>query len=1727
MPSFPFPGLPVDLRAKSTGPALEREWFDLPSHSSSSSSGASSGGGGGGVVDDGNMVVSVCGSDVHHSLLLSSLSHAQPMRWLSLRAPFAFPRAKSGRLSYEGYVAEGVVRGHWVLKHKYVIPSVALVAIDWLDAAPYESQEVAACMRIAKVRGELQGRDTRVALLVVRSTRFASAEEEAAFVERLSRGIRKAGVDPPAPLRSVLLLISSDAKASVKRLEPLIFDLSLDYYRSAVRRLKAMKGRISRSAQPLLYVRHQLKAAYFSEAIKDVAGAVKHYSHAHSALCQYVAAVNPAVLSTPLAHELRAVGLVVNHRLCRLLLAGSKWSEAIDQFHLHLATFKRCVGLPDLLFAHYDHLSQQFDLFGDLLEQSSYHHPTSHPRQRSQVHSGFFYHTAATYAGKRKINAHLVLSRQRNGSLQGPALLPPAQLAPAAHLGQARLPYSAVMDDPRGVAGFSTFVQSTDPSDLVRSVLSVESGVEHSSVTIHLLNKSCNRYQKEHSERMLVSVASQTASEYFTAKQWRKAQTLFDRIATTYREEQWWMILTNTLMASYHCAKELGQQREVVHYALELLGRYATTTTEQKERIHLHLLTLLSAPPTQGELDGEPSHTVDVPVKYRLIECDAAFLTTPASVVYAYTSLHLVLVLDYHFPLPVTCTTIQLTFNHPQYHLTLQHDDSAPPSASTSSSSPSTSDDEDANGEVSAAPLHLQASSSGVVVCRLHFRPNRSLTLHVELAAASAPSTPLSLVHLISHVLLGPGSRVLRLRSWPNRREDEEVLQPVYTKAGAANGAGGEEEGAGGEQRKAKKKAKKKGGRDVRTAAEREEERRREEEEREMRASALSTKLGSVSIVPPPPAVRVQVSHPSPPLLHEFFPLRIHIDSRTDDLTQATLTVTAVDAERAGGGGDGVGEASTTPPSADGQAEAAAAPGSKGDNHHQDGGEAPSASNSAAGAGSADVDGDAPRVFIRAASAASSFSSSSSAPPPVLAASEFVELTSALPLPRVAPHCAYDAMVYLRLSSLHLHRISLALAYVNGNTAFHQSTTHRLTLTAKPALHIKLKAFTDGSAAITATHPTPHTSHHSPHTHTHTHTHHHSPQSTSSQPSAAAHSPGAGLTPVHLQVHHRTALHCEVDNASPHPLALTDIRLALPKAAFDVEEAAAAADGANSRTAPAGGGADAGLSEALLSSPTLYATRHTDLALLPPSSSSSTSSSPSSPLSSPCVFLAPGERYIHLFYFTPRTAGRVLSSHISLHFTRLHLPPAVLHPLASSSSSSPLLPALTASLDGGRGAAGHALSEKQREDLLKRLAEEQKQRAKGGDATPTPTTSSTNHHSSASSTAARGVDAAAGLSLSPSPLPSPSSTSSSPPSSESVSGESVVVAALQELQVAEAEEAEEERRRGGAQGGAEDAEALTTSKGGGVDAAPLSPMRPASSASFTAGGGCDAGGSVGSPLSASSSASQSFPCIPVRFSQALPSLVVTAPPLQLRLHYPAVVPFGQPFTFSLTISNASEHTHTAAYHIGTPHLAAAAAAVDAAVTSAPPTAAATADGGGAAAGAAAAPPATSLPHSLTAAAAASAPLSSAPPPLSPLPAPAPPHPAAAAVAAASAASAGALAPAAAARLLLMGCTSGVVRLFPSSSHRLQWRCLPLDCGFVPLPLFTAQLLTGTSEANLHASIEEVGRGAAVAPAPSAAALALLDEDERMEVFVAPTAAAAAARRGGGGGGGEAAHATVG
>lgn len=69
--------------------------------------------------------------------------------------------------------------------------------------------------------------------------------------------------------------------------------------------------------------------------------------------------------------EIKTVAEQLHFKISTLLLHGGKVVEAITWFHQHNASYKRLLGEPEVNFLHWEWLSRQFLVFGELLETSA------------------------------------------------------------------------------------------------------------------------------------------------------------------------------------------------------------------------------------------------------------------------------------------------------------------------------------------------------------------------------------------------------------------------------------------------------------------------------------------------------------------------------------------------------------------------------------------------------------------------------------------------------------------------------------------------------------------------------------------------------------------------------------------------------------------------------------------------------------------------------------------------------------------------------------------------------------------------------------------------------------------------------------------------------------------------------------------------------------------------------------------------------------------------------------------------------------------------------------------------------------------------------------------------------------------------------------------------------------------------------------------------------------
>lgn len=69
--------------------------------------------------------------------------------------------------------------------------------------------------------------------------------------------------------------------------------------------------------------------------------------------------------------EIKTVAEQLHFKISTLLLHGGKVGEAVTWFRQHNGSYRRLVGTPEAVFLHWEWMSRQFLVFGELLDKSS------------------------------------------------------------------------------------------------------------------------------------------------------------------------------------------------------------------------------------------------------------------------------------------------------------------------------------------------------------------------------------------------------------------------------------------------------------------------------------------------------------------------------------------------------------------------------------------------------------------------------------------------------------------------------------------------------------------------------------------------------------------------------------------------------------------------------------------------------------------------------------------------------------------------------------------------------------------------------------------------------------------------------------------------------------------------------------------------------------------------------------------------------------------------------------------------------------------------------------------------------------------------------------------------------------------------------------------------------------------------------------------------------------
>ncbi|KAI5057496.1 hypothetical protein GOP47_0027511 [Adiantum capillus-veneris] len=471
----------------------------------------------------------------------------------------------------------GILKVDWLRKHRTRVPAALVVLLSRDEVYGDPAQWLQVCTHLDDVKNMMRGRNTKLIVVVVQPT-VSSGD---AVEERMMTLRKRAEVNA----KCFLTFISqepSEQKRSLARLGNILGELVTLFYKDEGRRIKLRMETKAFSSNELS-VRYNFKVAVYAEFRRDWVEALKYYESAY-ALLQEVVSTPMEMQPVQRRVEFKTVAEQLHFKVSTLLLHGGKEVEAAKWFRQHMSFYKPLVGPSEGSFLHWSWVSKQFLVFGVLLQNSltsvmpvksgsSALLPEAQVTER-ELQPGYYYQLAAHYMIQRRQNFQLISSNYdaNDGDvLEGS----PEDVGQPLYVGQS----------PRILTRGSTLDTQcpTDQEYMLHAVIK-EKLFPHSASAITLLKRAYELYKSIQAGRMSYFIACEMGREYFSARDYINAKTLFDTVAGMYRQESWVSLLWATLGFLRECARQLGHLQEYIEYSLEMAALPTTSSGDGNEQ---------------------------------------------------------------------------------------------------------------------------------------------------------------------------------------------------------------------------------------------------------------------------------------------------------------------------------------------------------------------------------------------------------------------------------------------------------------------------------------------------------------------------------------------------------------------------------------------------------------------------------------------------------------------------------------------------------------------------------------------------------------------------------------------------------------------------------------------------------------------------------------------------------------------------------------------------------------------------------------------------------------------------------------------------------------------------------------------------------------------------------------------------------------------------------------
>ncbi|KZT72294.1 hypothetical protein DAEQUDRAFT_722961 [Daedalea quercina L-15889] len=524
---------------------------------------------------------------------------------------------------------DGLIAPIWIRKHTKLVPSVFVVFMRLFEhgstsRAPLETAEVdrereaeerrrdtELCAEIAARKKTVSERGVKLTVVLLASRRLL---DDPSLDGRLTFIRRQSGLDPRAALFVLSPVSQSEIGDFVHSLQEALWEPAIEYYTNHSKRVRRKRNRHSQvtTSYPITQpigsapsrplrpegwtVRYEYKMACFAEFRGEDEVALKHYQDAYSSLVIMFGSTAILPPRTKRWAEAKVLADCINLKICKLYLYNNEHSLALAHHNNHMrkfADFSRGWGIGEETFEFWSWLARQHRAFAELLEhgtRSTLKIPT-HFSTTPPSHAAAAAAVQALEGGQRgalELEAMRALGLNPNQALQHPGFY---YYMSARCTERRRERFLSVA---RAEAEGES---STPPPPGFNN----EQKVDHLALILELYTRAYDLFKAytpkdAHGHgRLTLWIAYQIAQTYYESGKFDLAVRFFERIAKTYRREQWDSLLRPLLSTWYSCAQQMGDMELSVRLLFEMLGHGLMTQDNDEDSTQEDLLAVMKS----------------------------------------------------------------------------------------------------------------------------------------------------------------------------------------------------------------------------------------------------------------------------------------------------------------------------------------------------------------------------------------------------------------------------------------------------------------------------------------------------------------------------------------------------------------------------------------------------------------------------------------------------------------------------------------------------------------------------------------------------------------------------------------------------------------------------------------------------------------------------------------------------------------------------------------------------------------------------------------------------------------------------------------------------------------------------------------------------------------------------------------------------------------------------